>query len=401
MSFPHLFAAFEFTPYSTGSYGAPLLPSPTEVHRRLERLNFWCSSEIAPFVRYCNITARDSWIHRLGDPSGRSISTDSPYILLDALFERLMRFTGLQRLHAHQIHFTQASVDILCRLPHLSEIRVYWCTIAPEKRIEPSPQALHVSDFDLIHDDRIEYKDDHWIPLLHPDHLRALRVSFNPRSMAQILHTMPSFPNVYKLGATMKFPTAFQNVSILSKFPAVRILNLKLRGDGLLTNAPHAPASAVFPLQKYHGPYQPLPVLLAVASLTHLIISQCSPRDLITRIQCIQSHSIISFHVKFDNTFNNTVFKSLVGLLPQLKELLISIDVANSARLFKREVFDPRELDDDDVVEGRLGGDCVRVGFTVQSFLPRCIRFINPGIIIAIDILPRVCLRRLFPSARP
>ncbi|KAJ7127782.1 hypothetical protein C8R44DRAFT_616193, partial [Mycena epipterygia] len=58
VSRPRLFADLRFTPYCLSEHGVLLLPSPTEVDRRLERLNFCCSAEIAPLVRYCDITAR-------------------------------------------------------------------------------------------------------------------------------------------------------------------------------------------------------------------------------------------------------------------------------------------------------------------------------------------------------
>ncbi|KAJ7107708.1 hypothetical protein C8R44DRAFT_529646, partial [Mycena epipterygia] len=51
-----LFTDFEFHPYATsGCVGILLLPSATEVDQSLERLAFWCSEDIAPLVRSCNV----------------------------------------------------------------------------------------------------------------------------------------------------------------------------------------------------------------------------------------------------------------------------------------------------------------------------------------------------------
>ncbi|KAJ7096095.1 hypothetical protein C8R44DRAFT_989397 [Mycena epipterygia] len=362
VSRPRLFADLRFTPYCLSDHRV-LLPSPTEVDRRLERLNFWCSAEIAPLVRYCDITARKSWEHR--NSSEWSFSTDSPYILLDALFERLLHFTGLQRLDASSVHFTQARVDTLCRLPILSELGVYWCTVAPGECIVPAPQALRVSDFCLVSDDKLEYGDNYWIPLLHPDHLRALRAEFNPRTVQAI----PSFTNVHRLSVTMDLPTPAQNLVILSKFPAVRVL--ELGGKGLLTDAlalrPREQASAVFPLlREYSGPYQPLPLFLPLTTLTHLIIPRCSPQDFITRVQGIQDPNITLFYVEF-NKFDNPTFNTIMELLPRLTELLIRIVVPSASCMFKREIFDARKLKDDEVVDGRLG-DSIRAGFKPSTF---------------------------------
>jgi hypothetical protein len=156
ISRPFVFAELSFTVYRLGGNGAVLLPCRSKVGLLLERINFLSSTNIAPFVRFCDIGAVRLW------QSGTkwSFSTDSSYILLDALFERLVCFTGLQRLNAHQIHFTQARLDVLCRLP-LSELAIIWCTVAPGERIVPSPQALRVSRFRLVHDNRLEGDNDH------------------------------------------------------------------------------------------------------------------------------------------------------------------------------------------------------------------------------------------------
>ncbi|KAJ7921514.1 hypothetical protein B0H13DRAFT_2318410 [Mycena leptocephala] len=137
ISRPRLFSDIRFTPYAIGRTCPALLPSPSEVDRRIERLDFLCSGEIAPLVRSCHISAYEP-------PYGSnesSFSTDTPYILLDALFERLVRFTGLRRLSAFRIPFTQARVDILFRLPHLSYLDVNSCTVTPGGHIQPSAQA--------------------------------------------------------------------------------------------------------------------------------------------------------------------------------------------------------------------------------------------------------------------
>jgi hypothetical protein len=68
----------------------------------LGRLDFFSSSEIAPFVRDCHISA---WKYNKGGPSKQSLSTDMPYILLEVLFQRLVHFAGLHGLEAYNIHF--------------------------------------------------------------------------------------------------------------------------------------------------------------------------------------------------------------------------------------------------------------------------------------------------------
>jgi hypothetical protein len=55
ISRPHLFNEFYFRPYKSGGTDGILLPPTTEVNRAMERLEFWCSDEIAPHVRSCVI----------------------------------------------------------------------------------------------------------------------------------------------------------------------------------------------------------------------------------------------------------------------------------------------------------------------------------------------------------
>ncbi|KAJ6529629.1 hypothetical protein B0H19DRAFT_1082744 [Mycena capillaripes] len=343
VSRPFLFSAIRLTPYRIGNDGDLLLPSPAEVDRRLKRLEFWFSSEIAPLVRSCLIYPLDSYMGR--DVSKWSSSTDTPYILLDALFQRLERFTGLQRLHASRIDFTQARVDILSQLPKLFELHLSDCAVAPGEHIETSAHVLRISDFSLYHDSKSDPADDYWFPLLQPDQLRVLRSDF---ALGRTTDIISSFPN-----------------TALSKFPAVRIL--KLWGKGLNTDAVVPDAVALFPvLEEYYGPHEALPLFLAATTLRRVQTECARSEDLVTRIQGSQGRNITSFYVKLQ-TLNVTIFNKIVEHLPQLTELLITCGVSNLDSMFTRVVYDPRKIPKDAVVDGRFG-DEVRMGFKPSTF---------------------------------
>ncbi|KAJ7844029.1 hypothetical protein B0H13DRAFT_2364481 [Mycena leptocephala] len=328
VSRPFLFSALRLTPYRIGNDGDLLLPPPAEVDRRLKRLEFWCSSEIAPLVRSCTIYPLDSYTGR--DVSKWSSSTDTPYILLDALFQRLEHFTGLQRLHTFGIHFTQARL-------HLSG-----CVVAPGEHIETSPHVLRISDFSLCHDSKSDPADDYWFPLLQPDQLRVLRSDF---ALGRTTDTISSFPNVQTLEAIMHRQTPSQYLTALSKFPGVRIL--KLWGKGLHTDAVVPDAVAVFPvLEEYYGPHEALPLFLAATTLRRVQITCARSEDLVNRIQGSQGRNITSFN---------------------LTELLITSGVSNLDNMFTRVVYDPRKVPKDAVVDGRFG-DEVRIGFKLSTF---------------------------------
>ncbi|KAF8155016.1 hypothetical protein K438DRAFT_2026556 [Mycena galopus ATCC 62051] len=358
MSRPFLFSSIRFTPYRNGGKGSPLLPSPSEVDLRLERLDFLCSPEIAPVVRFCRISAdpyrdSDKW----------SFFTDTPYILLDAVFQRLGNFTGLQKLHASKIHFTQVGLDNLCKLSNLFELDLFHCPAAPGARIEPSPRALRISNFSIYHDSKTKsgQADDYWFPMLQPDQLRVLTSNF---ALGRTVHALRSFNNVHTLKATMHSPTPAQYLTIMSKFPALR--TLKLHGKGLQSDG-LAPTVAVFPLlEEYYGPHEALPFFLAATTLRRVQTECGGAEDLSIRIQGIQGRNITSLNVKI-GAFNTTAFNKIVELLPRLTQLLITTGVSDLDRMFTRMIYDPRKLPNDVVVDGRFG-DEVRTGFKPSTF---------------------------------
>ncbi|KAF7361003.1 hypothetical protein MSAN_01130500 [Mycena sanguinolenta] len=335
ISRPRLFSKIRFIPYATIK-GALLLPSPTAVNACIERLDFLCSNGIAPLVRQCHIFPHKSYY----DDTEWSFSTDTPYLLLDALFERLSRFTGLQRLDVFRIPLTQSRVDILFHLPHLSELHVSTCTVTPGDPIALSLKALQLSDFELCHDSELEHGADYWIPLLHPGHLRTLKTAFVPRFMHHAVHTIPSFPNVHTLKAIIHDTISSQNLTI--KFPGVRVF--KLWGKGLNIEADAGRVTVVFPhLEEYYGPYEALPLFLT-STLTRIQTECPSPEDFLTRIQVIHGDKITSLNAKFE-AFDNTAFDDIVKLLPHLRELLLW-QRRVSCSVEQRAADDPCDLTD-------------------------------------------------------
>ncbi|KAF8185232.1 hypothetical protein K438DRAFT_1973948 [Mycena galopus ATCC 62051] len=321
VSRPFLFYYIRFTTYRNSGNDSLLLPSPSEVDRRLERLDFLDSE----------------W----------SFSTNTPYILLDALFQRLGQFTGLQQFGTSNIHFTQVGLDNLCRLPNLCMLYLFECSAVPGARIEPSPRALRISNFRIYHDSKAksDQAEDYWFPMLQPVPLCVLTLDLTRG--VHVMH-MPSFPNVHTLKAIVHNLAPAQHLTIMSKFPAVRIL--ELRGKGLQPDAV-APAVAVFPLlEEYHGPHEALPFFLATATLR----------------RGVQGHNITSLNVDI-RAFNTTVFNKIVDLFPRLTQLLLTTGDSDLYTMFTREIHDARKLPKNVVVDGPYGAE-VRAGFKPSTF---------------------------------
>ncbi|KAJ7701609.1 hypothetical protein B0H14DRAFT_3527604 [Mycena olivaceomarginata] len=356
ISRPRLCSSVQFHPYATDFSGAPLLPSPSNVDRLLQRLNFLCSAAIGPLVRYCSICVQLSYIH--GDDW--SFATDSPYVLLDALLERLVRFTHLQRLRASHVRFTQARVDILCRLQHIPELHIFRCTVVPGEQLADASPSLHVSDFTLDHD-QPKNGADYWIPLLHPDQLRILHTALEP-CFVRAARSIASFLNVHTLAVATHNTTLSspQNLAIMSRFPAVRILKVwgkELDTSGIVQAAlPH--------LEQYHGPYRALSSFLAANTLKRIQTKCFDPKHLLNRIPGIQGHKITAFHVEF-RRFDNATFNKIVELLPNLTELLLTL-IPETDSLFESEIPEATQQPDDHIVEGL--GHCLRSGFVVSNF---------------------------------
>ncbi|KAJ7885528.1 hypothetical protein B0H14DRAFT_3431813 [Mycena olivaceomarginata] len=229
------------------------------------------------------------------------------------------------------IHFTQARVDILCRLQSLYELNIYWCPVAPGEHIQPSPRTLRVSKFTMRHFTRTARRgDDYWISLLDPDHLRILHADFDPRFMGLTAHHIPRFADVHTLTATINLPTLSETLTIMSKFPSVRLLKLVGRWVPPDDDA----HDAVFPLLKeYSGPHRALPFFHPAIFLTRLHITErCRPEDLIARLQGIQAPNITTFQATF-HEIDNTAFSKLIELLPRLTEALIRIVVRENDEL--------------------------------------------------------------------
>ncbi|KAJ7138340.1 hypothetical protein C8R44DRAFT_868641 [Mycena epipterygia] len=353
LSRPFLFTDFYFSPYTIDHFKEQVLVTPpTELERRREHLNFWCSAEIAPF----NVSV-----------------ADSPYVLLHALFDHLRVFTGLKRLYARHIPFTQAGIDNICRLPTLFDLEVRYCRLAPGARTNTSTKALRVSKFTVYYGCESEHGDDHWFPLLHPDHLRDLYAQFNPRFMRSTIQT---FPHVHTLKAFMDFPTPYQNHLILSKFPAVRVLEIVSK-TGWLLGSTRSEISSPFPLlEEYTGDYQNLPLFAPISNLIRLTTSfgllgclSCDPRDFITQLRKIlRVSNITSLHVSFKN-LDTMMFDTLLRTFPHLTEPRICIVLPSEDDMFEGEIYDAEDFDKDMIVDAMSWGcDGLRAGFEPTMF---------------------------------
>ncbi|KAJ6506791.1 hypothetical protein C8R45DRAFT_970577 [Mycena sanguinolenta] len=319
ISRPLLFTHFKFRPYAFHSRQREtvLFPTDTKITASFDRLDFWCSDEIARHVRSCEITP---WRSLFSEAT-----THSPYILLDSFFLRLALFTGLQQLRVDGIPFTQSRVASLCHAPALTNVVLIRCGIADGEHIDPTALQLGVSLFSFTNGVTTEDGIGLWIPLLLPQCLRELHLTCHPRFFGEDLAAIPRFPHVHTLTITANYSTMSYNLAILSKFPAVQIF--RMTGWGLVQDGPGVPvnASAVFPvLQRYTCECKTMPVFLPRPTLTHLTVEYCAPEDFTEQLQMINSN-ITALDLTF-NDFGMTALRTVCDFFPMLTELRVQIE---------------------------------------------------------------------------
>ncbi|KAF7345829.1 L-aminoadipate-semialdehyde dehydrogenase [Mycena venus] len=231
ISRPFLFADFVFHPYGMRYMPAdrsrvrwPEADDPMCLHdeaqdHEVERLKFWSSSGIAPFVRSCSIIPLNSrdWAEQK--------AADTPTALLDIFFERLPHFAGIHHFHAYMVHFTQIGLANLCGLPRLTRLQIIQCR-SPEPLDCSSLELPRIRAFELQH--VLYYKPalDLWMRLLRRGQLAEVDLAFAPVCLTRIAQNLPVFSHANKLtlrslrvGDNLMPPALPSVLPILRKFP--------------------------------------------------------------------------------------------------------------------------------------------------------------------------------------
>ncbi|KAJ7442900.1 hypothetical protein B0H11DRAFT_2204329 [Mycena galericulata] len=314
---PLRFANFKFHPYTYG-HPRPHPLSASQLANALDRLDFWTSAEIAPLVRSCSIR-----------PTSQNYPPDEGflYALLNVFFDRLPQFTGLTRLYASSLEFTQTGIVNLCKLPALSQVELSQCGVVDGEEIHTHSLTLRVSTFES----RCDYRriSDIWITLLRPDYLQELTLD---RHSALRKPAAPCFPNVHTLSLYVDWPEPSQVPYILAKFPGVRVF----RTDWCFREVGGQPrqVAAIFPvLTEYIGHVGGLRVWILSTTLTHVTIKYtCSPREILAELRDPSSLNITSLIVTLAPSEDddsqpvcNADLDELFILLPRLTEVRISI----------------------------------------------------------------------------
>ncbi|KAJ7922511.1 hypothetical protein B0H13DRAFT_2317342 [Mycena leptocephala] len=309
-----------FTEFKLYPYPYDFQPQKAQLDDALQRLDFWSSPNIAPHVRSC--TARSN-AHRW-QGSAQLHDGGSPHILMNTFFELLPRFTGLQRLYADWIQFTQMGLASLCGLPTLTHVELSGCTVAAGEYINPDSLTLRVATFIARYDYDM---NDLWISLLSRDSLQELNFS------DLLVFTKPGvlpFPNVQTLTMNSLPMRISDTLAILAKFPGVRVISSGY--TPVLRSLTPLQESSIFPvLEKYTGAYENLQIFVQRPTLTHIAIDASSPcSKLLTELRGVTAlPNISSLTVRFltssENLFGQAQVDALFTLFPRLTELQMTL----------------------------------------------------------------------------
>ncbi|KAF7340992.1 hypothetical protein MSAN_02084600 [Mycena sanguinolenta] len=264
---PLLFRDLEFHPYvclavTNCPPSGLLVPEEERISSLFHRLQFWSSPDIARLVRTCRVSdwSNEDVILPNCGTNGRTFRrAEDPYILLTAFFDALPRFaslpTGLLR--------------------NLRILEVNLCSVVQGEVVDTGELAsLHVTQFTFRHHPVAEPCVENWVPLLNPLILTHMNLAYNEGVLAQIVQaTTTTFPCVRSLNITMRLSLPSWS-QILSKFPAIEVLQVKrFRCDNAVSE-PREPLRELLPaLSKYTGPAQLLQFLVPIPTLRRVSVS--------------------------------------------------------------------------------------------------------------------------------
>jgi hypothetical protein len=243
---------------------------------------------------------------------------------MNAFFERLPRFTGLQRFYADVIQFTQMGLANLCGLPTLAHVELSFCAAAAGEDINPGSLTLGVATFITRYD---YHMNDLWISVLSHDSLREL--NFSNLLVLSKPGVLP-FPNVQTLTVNSLPIRTSDTLAILAKFPAVRVFSSVY--TAVLRNLTPAQESSIFPvLEEYTGACENLYIFVKRPTLTRITVEAASPcSKLLAELRGVTAlPNISSLTVRFitssENHFGQAQIDALFTLFPRLTELQLTL----------------------------------------------------------------------------
>ncbi|KAJ6547752.1 hypothetical protein DFH09DRAFT_1170481 [Mycena vulgaris] len=206
-----------FTEFKLRPYPYDFQPPKAQLDDATERLRFYSSPKVAPYVQSC--TAR----HTLNGRQDCTMDEGAPHVLVNAFFEYLPKFAAMQRIYMDRMQFTQIGITNLCGLPALTHVEFSGCKIAAGEQLNADSLNLRVATFIT----RFDHMCDLWMSLISRDSLRELSVSdILPLAKPDV----QPFPKAHTLTVNDLPMRIWDTLTIFAKFPALRVFSTDYRG---------------------------------------------------------------------------------------------------------------------------------------------------------------------------
>ncbi|KAF8198220.1 hypothetical protein K438DRAFT_702406 [Mycena galopus ATCC 62051] len=286
-----------------------------------ERMQFWTSSTIAPLVHHCGV-------ENLQNLQWYSVSLTN---VLAEFFDSIQHFTNMRRLSMGYIEYNLSFLRTVRLLPNLTHLELRACGLNHDGVVDLATlPPLEISEF--IYGGGSQSNPQHWFPFLRRTKLRNFSTSYDKWMFAQIIFGDP-FPCVTRLKLTMKNgSTLFSNLRVLTKFPATEVLTIGYSEMGATLNSSEEHrvllSNALASLKEYHGPDDPLDVLLPIAYLRRLILPHIGkPSPHLAKLRAFNAPNHITFLDIHFSDFDHEALRDLCGFFPHLTDLRIKVTI--------------------------------------------------------------------------
>jgi hypothetical protein len=232
------------------------------VAERLNRLDFWASDDIAPFVRHCKVYPQfysESMASMVRWRKGHAKE------FINAVFQRLPLFLNLHRLEISHIPVSEQILTQLCQLKALRTLEVTDCTlvarIAPRPPLDITNIHFYSGTGSLTYRDWEERGDVGWLDVLNPDTIRRICISFNEPKVVH-LHGVATKHSLCDSFTSESERVSRHILSILSHPSALEELKIYPFRSGTCEADLDPPSNYTLgslslpSLQEYDGPYQ-------------------------------------------------------------------------------------------------------------------------------------------------
>ena len=330
-----------------------LMPLSGRTDREIQRLDFYASDRIVPYVCHITVQPYIKWLAPRSEMPA-TVVHDNPQFLISKFVDMLPRFTNARSLTCDEIDIGLHGLKNLSALPCLRSIDLTDCNALDSLSTNDSLRPLRLHTFRAAYHTGDATGPHRWLTLMDPSSLQVLRVHIARNSSALssggFFRDMPSaglFPSLHTLNLSGGSDVIRLIVQILSNTPALRRLTLALqplmRGEEYLLNASEPPARHLVPyLEVYDGSHQLLPHILrrtrssmeSPSSSTYLRRLNLHPRldgdgSLHALVNTLRSlcptrlRHLTHFHASLTWVDCNAL-ENLCVLLPELRELRIT-----------------------------------------------------------------------------